>query len=49
MKKALISGVVSQNGSYPAEFLSNKGYEVHEIIRPDSIFATERINDLNYE
>ncbi|MBA7509987.1 GDP-mannose 4,6-dehydratase [subsurface metagenome] len=33
MKKALITGIAGQGGSYLAEFLSSKGYEVHGIIR----------------
>ena len=46
MKKALISGVAGQDGSYLAEFLLSKEYEVHGIIRWDSIFTTERIDHI---
>lgn len=43
MKKALITGITGQDGSYLAELLLNKGYEVHGIIRRASTFSTERI------
>ena len=46
MKKALISGVTGQDGSYLAEFLLNKGYEVHGIKRRASSFNTERIDHI---
>jgi GDPmannose 4,6-dehydratase len=46
MKKALITGICGQDGSYLLEFLLSKGYEVHGIIRWDSIFTTERIDHL---
>ena len=46
MKKALITGVTGQDGSYLAEFLLNKGYEVHGIIRRSSSFNTKRIEHL---
>jgi len=46
MKKALITGVSGQDGSYLAEFLLNKGYEVHGIKRRASSFNTERIDHL---
>ncbi|MBO8217712.1 GDP-mannose 4,6-dehydratase [Prochlorococcus marinus] len=45
-KKALITGITGQDGSYLAEFLLNKGYEVHGIKRRSSSFNTERINHL---
>lgn len=45
-KKALITGIAGQDGSYLAEFLLSKGYEVHGVIRWDSIFTTERINHI---
>lgn len=45
-KRALISGITGQDGSYLAEFLLNKGYEVHGIIRRSSSFNTERIDHL---
>ncbi len=41
--KAFITGVTGQDGSYLAEFLLNKGYEVHAIIRRSSIFTTQRL------
>ena len=46
MKKALISGITGQDGSYLAEFLLSKGYEVHGIIRRASQFNTQRIDHL---
>ena len=46
MKKALITGITGQDGSYLAELLLNKGYEVHGIIRRSSSFNTERIEHL---
>jgi GDPmannose 4,6-dehydratase len=45
-KKALITGIAGQDGSYLTEFLLSKGYEVHGIIRWDSIFTTERVDHL---
>src|SRR5215471_6460001 len=45
-KKALITGITGQDGSYLAEFLMAKGYEVHGIIRRASTFNTERIDHL---
>lgn len=46
MKKALITGVTGQDGSYLAELLLNKGYEVHGIKRRASLFNTDRIDHL---
>ncbi|MBC8390649.1 MAG: GDP-mannose 4,6-dehydratase [Actinobacteria bacterium] len=46
MKKALITGITGQDGSYLTEFLLEKGYEVHGMIRPASVFTTERISHL---
>ncbi|NPA06790.1 MAG: GDP-mannose 4,6-dehydratase [Chloroflexi bacterium] len=46
MKKALITGITGQDGSYLAEFLLSKGYEVHGIIRRSSVFNTARIDHL---
>ncbi|MFH1183128.1 MAG: GDP-mannose 4,6-dehydratase [Candidatus Moraniibacteriota bacterium] len=46
MKKALITGITGQDGSYLAEFLLKKGYEVHGIIRRSSSFNTGRIDHL---
>jgi len=46
-KKALITGITGQDGSYLAEFLLDKGYEVHGIWRRASSFNTERIDHLN--
>ena len=46
MKKAFITGITGQDGSYLAEFLLSKGYEVHGLIRRASTFNTERINHL---
>lgn len=44
MKKALITGITGQDGSYLTEFLLSKGYEVHGIIRRASTFNTKRID-----
>ncbi len=46
MKKALITGITGQDGSYLAELLLQKGYEVHGIIRRASTFNTSRIDHL---
>lgn len=46
MKKALITGITGQDGSYLTELLLNKGYEVHGIIRRSSSFNTGRIDHL---
>lgn len=45
-KKALITGITGQDGAYLAEFLLNKGYEVHGIKRRTSLFNTDRIDHL---
>lgn len=46
MKKAFITGITGQDGSYLAELLLEKGYEVHGIIRRNSMFTTQRIDHL---
>jgi NAD(P)-dependent dehydrogenase (short-subunit alcohol dehydrogenase family) len=46
MKKALITGITGQDGSYLAELLLSKGYEVHGIIRRASTFNTGRIDHI---
>jgi len=46
MKKALITGITGQDGSYLTEFLLSKGYAVHGVIRRASTFNTERIDHL---
>ncbi len=46
MRKALITGITGQDGSYLGEFLLKKGYEVHGLIRRASTFNTERIDHL---
>ena len=46
MKKALITGITGQDGSYLAELLLEKGYEVHGLIRRSSTFNTSRIDHL---
>lgn len=46
MKKALITGITGQDGSYLAEFLLDKGYEVHGIKRRASLFNTQRVDHL---
>ncbi len=48
MKKALITGVTGQDGSYLSEFLLNKGYEVHGIVRRSSLFNRSRIEGLYF-
>ena len=45
-KVALITGVTGQDGSYLAEFLLEKGYEVHGIKRRTSLFNTQRIDHI---
>jgi GDPmannose 4,6-dehydratase len=45
-KKALVTGITGQDGSYLAEFLLDKGYEVHGIKRRSSLFNTERIDHI---
>lgn len=46
MRKALITGITGQDGSYLAEYLIHKGYEVHGLIRRSSTFNTSRIDHL---
>ena len=46
MKKVFITGVTGQDGSYLAELLLEKGYEVHAIVRRSSVFTTQRIDHL---
>ncbi len=46
MKKALITGITGQDGSYLCELLLQKGYEVHGVVRRSSTFGTERIDHL---
>ena len=46
MKKALITGITGQDGSYLTRLLCSKGYEVHGIIRRTSTFNTDRIDDI---
>ena len=45
-KIALITGITGQDGAYLAEFLLNKGYQVHGIKRRSSLFNTDRIDHL---
>ena len=49
MKKAFLTGITGQDGSYLAEFLLKKGYEVHGLIRRSSTFNTERIDHLYHD
>ena len=49
MKKALITGITGQDGSYLAELLLSKGYEVHGVLRRSSSFNTGRIEHLYLE
>ncbi len=46
MKKALITGITGQDGSYLAELLLEKGYEVHGVVRRSSSFNTQRIDHI---
>jgi len=46
VKRALITGITGQDGSYLAELLLRKGYEVHGIVRRSSVFTTDRIDHL---
>ena len=46
MKKALITGVTGQDGSYLAELLLEKNYEVHGLKRRTSLFNTDRVDHL---
>jgi len=46
MKKAFITGITGQDGSYLLELLLEKGYEVHAIIRRSSVFTTQRIDHI---
>jgi len=48
-RKALITGITGQDGSYLAELLLEKGYEVHGIVRRSSTFGTERIDHLYHD
>ena len=45
-KRALITGITGQDGSYLAELLLGKGYEVHGLVRRASLFNTDRIDHL---
>ena len=49
MKKAIITGITGQDGSYLAELLLHKGYEVHGVIRRASTFNTLRLDHLNHD
>jgi GDPmannose 4,6-dehydratase len=49
MKRALITGVTGQDGAYLAEFLLNKGYEVHGVKRRASSFNTQRVDHLYHD
>ena len=48
-RKALISGITGQDGSFLADLLLDKGYEVHGIIRRSSSFNTQRIEHIYHE
>ena len=45
-KKAFITGITGQDGSYLTELLLDKGYEVHGIMRRNSLFTTSRIDHI---
>jgi GDPmannose 4,6-dehydratase len=49
MKKALITGITGQDGSYLARLLLEKGYEVHGVIRRSSTFNTDRLDDIYHD
>ena len=49
MKVALITGITGQDGAYLAEFLLEKGYEVHGLKRRTSLFNTARIDHLYHD
>ncbi len=49
MKKALITGITGQDGSYLAELLLSRGYEVHGVIRRASTFNTRRIDHIYHD
>ena len=49
MKKAFITGITGQDGSYLSRFLLTKGYEVHGMVRRTSLINTTRIDDLFYD
>ncbi len=49
MKKALITGITGQDGAYLAEFLLEKGYEVHGIKRRSSLLNTNRVDHLYHD
>jgi hypothetical protein len=48
-RRALITGVTGQDGSYLTEFLLAKGYEIHGLIRRASLFNTDRIDHLYHD
>ena len=48
-KRALITGITGQDGSYLARFLLDKGYDVHGIVRRASLFNTDRIDELYHD
>ena len=45
-KRALVTGITGQDGSYLAELLLDKGYEVHGLVRRSSTFGTQRIEHI---
>jgi GDPmannose 4,6-dehydratase len=49
LKKALVTGITGQDGSYLAEYLLSQGYEVHGLIRRASTFNTRRIDHLYHD
>ena len=49
MKRAFITGVNGQDGSYLAELLLSKGYEVHGLIRRSSSFNTQRVEQIYHD
>ena len=49
MRRALITGITGQDGSYLAEFLLSKNYEVHGLIRRASTFNTGRIDHIYFD
>ena len=49
MRRALITGITGQDGSYLAEFLLSKGYEVHGVMRRASTFNTRRLLVISHQ
>ena len=48
MKKVIITGITGQDGSYLAELLLSKGYEVHGLVRRESLEDIEKLNNIKH-